>query len=352
MELYFPNYFSNFHCLAEQCPHSCCTGWEVLVDEASAAWYQTVSGELGDRLRRALCRDGEEWCFSLSDGRCPFLEKSGLCELHRRLGEEHTSLICRTHPRFIDDYGSRREISLGASCPEAARLVLASEPALLCQRLEQEGEGKTPELLSPLLAVRETALSILELERSSMPRRLTALLLFANDAQALIDEGEEERMPALCAAWTETPFEEVPPVSGEAARSACIDLLSLFPELEILGRDWETLVLDTLKDLKAGTLSRNVPPAAFTRRTAQYFLFRHWLHAAWDGDLLSQAELTVLAVCVIALLSRRCGFSDALRLFCREIEHCTENLEALREAFCRHVGLETFFSALALPALL
>lgn len=352
MELYFPNYFPAFHCLAERCPHSCCTGWEVLVDEDSAAWYRALPGELGDRLRRALRRDGEEWCFPLSGGRCPFLEESGLCELHRRLGEAHTSLICRTHPRFIDDYGPRREISLGASCPEVARLVLAADPDFLCRRLEQDGEAQAPGLLAPLLAGRETALHILRQDRSSMPRRLTALLLFANDAQALLDEGEEQQMPALCSAWTQAPFEAVPPASPETARRACTVLVSLLPGLEILGGDWEALVREALRELEAGSLPQKAPPAAFTGRTAQYFLFRHWLHAVWDGDLLSQAELTVLAVCVIALLSRNCGFPDALRLFCREIEHCAENLEALRESFCRQVGLETFFSALALPGLL
>ena len=32
-----PDYFENFHCLAGACPHSCCIGWEVVVDDGTAA---------------------------------------------------------------------------------------------------------------------------------------------------------------------------------------------------------------------------------------------------------------------------------------------------------------------------
>ena len=49
-----PDYFENFHCLAGACPHSCCIGWEVVVDDSTAARYREVPGPLGDKLRAAL----------------------------------------------------------------------------------------------------------------------------------------------------------------------------------------------------------------------------------------------------------------------------------------------------------
>ncbi|MDR3728768.1 MAG: hypothetical protein Q3X94_03210, partial [Oscillospiraceae bacterium] len=96
MSLYAPSYVPRFRCLGPQCPHSCCEGWEVLIDPSTAGFYAAVPGELSQRLRAALRRDGEELCFPLHGGRCPFWEPSGACEIHRRLGEEHTSFICRT----------------------------------------------------------------------------------------------------------------------------------------------------------------------------------------------------------------------------------------------------------------
>ena len=31
-----PDYFDQFACLAGDCPHSCCIGWEVVIDEDTA----------------------------------------------------------------------------------------------------------------------------------------------------------------------------------------------------------------------------------------------------------------------------------------------------------------------------
>ena len=55
-----PSYFDDFRCIAGDCPDSCCKEWDVQVDEASAAYYRSLSGELGDKLREVLStEDGE-----------------------------------------------------------------------------------------------------------------------------------------------------------------------------------------------------------------------------------------------------------------------------------------------------
>ena len=59
----YPDFYPRFRCRAERCRHSCCRGWEIDVDEASAAYYRALPGELGDALRAALTED-EEGAFS------------------------------------------------------------------------------------------------------------------------------------------------------------------------------------------------------------------------------------------------------------------------------------------------
>ena len=116
MQVRVPDYFDRFHCLAGACPHSCCVGWEVVVDEETARRYAAVPGPLGERLRSELKVDEEgDFCFPLHGGRCPFLDEENLCEIHRCLGQEATSLTCQEHPRFAEEYGPFREISLSAS---------------------------------------------------------------------------------------------------------------------------------------------------------------------------------------------------------------------------------------------
>ena len=111
-----PDYFDDFSCLAGACPHSCCIGWEGVIDEDTVRRYQAEPGPLGDRLRAAMRFDGEDLCFPLNGGRCPFLNQENLCDIHCALGPEATSLTCREHPRFIEDYGPFQEINLSAAC--------------------------------------------------------------------------------------------------------------------------------------------------------------------------------------------------------------------------------------------
>ena len=54
MDLRAPDYSGQFHCLAGACPHSCCKGWEVVIDKPTANFYRTLPGPLGKRLRAWL----------------------------------------------------------------------------------------------------------------------------------------------------------------------------------------------------------------------------------------------------------------------------------------------------------
>lgn len=49
-----PAYYEEFQCVADACRHNCCIGWEIDIDEETAARYQKIPGELGDRLRRQI----------------------------------------------------------------------------------------------------------------------------------------------------------------------------------------------------------------------------------------------------------------------------------------------------------
>ena len=96
-----PDYYEAFHCLAGACPHTCCEKWEVVIDPETARRYGTVPGPLGERLRAAMGPDEDgDLCFRLDGGRCPFLDRENLCEIHRALGEAATSVTCREHPRL------------------------------------------------------------------------------------------------------------------------------------------------------------------------------------------------------------------------------------------------------------
>ena len=338
MLLRVPDYYKEFRCLAGECPHSCCEKWEVVIDEKTACRYAEVPGALGEKLRGALqCDEDGDFCFPLNGGRCPFLDTENLCEIHKKLGEEATSVTCQEHPRFTEDYGPFREVTLSASCPAANALLLGSrEPLRFLEQETEEAGEKGDSWLDCLLPLREKLLAILEDRSASLRSRLRSFLLLAEQAQELLKEEREAELPALAAAWTA-------PDTAEQGESVLFPYgLRFLGTLEVLEEDWRDLLAQA-ESAPAGEL-----PEELLERTAVYFAFRYLLKAVNDGDLLGRAQFVVFAVLTVERLAAGGGLGEALRRFSCEIEHNDGNLDALLEAFWQEeaFSLGQFLAAL------
>lgn len=328
-----PDYFEAFHCLAGDCPHTCCAKWEVVIDEDSAARYERETGPLGERLRAALQRDEDgDPCFSLEGDRCPFLNACGLCDIHLQLGEEATSVTCQEHPRFVEDYGLFREITLSASCPEANRLLLAGDGALTFLEREtgEAGEEGDP-WLEELLPLRRRMLAILA-EQRPIHQRLRDFLMLAEAAQEKLDEDALEELP-MCR------LEPVEVADGTGLFPAALEFLTT---LEQLDSDWADLLRQAERTAPSAVPERQL------ERIGTYAAFRYLLKCVNDGDLLGRAQLCVFLVLTVERLSGVCGVAEALRRFSCEIEHSEDNLAVLMEAFWTDFPLETFLRELSL----
>ena len=317
MRVTVPDYYEDFRCLAGKCPHTCCEKWEVVIDEDSAALYQTVSGPLGGKLRSALKRDEDgDLCFPLNGGRCPFLDGENLCEIHKTLGEDATSVTCREHPRFTEDYGPFREVTLSASCPAANALLLGSREPLTFRTFETEEAGEEgDEWLEYLIPLRRRMLDILTDRSRPLKARLASFLALALSAQGCLDDEHPEAM-------NDAVEEPIPPAEAPLFPAT----LEFLASLEVLDGDWPALLE------QAAAAEKTPQPEALLERIAVYFAFRYLLKAVNDGDLLSRAELVVFAVLAVERLATVCGLAEALRRFSAEIEHNDDNLDALLEA--------------------
>ena len=98
MKTLVPDYYRDFRCKADMCRHSCCVGWEIDVDSDAEKMYGKVGDDtdFGRKLGKSISHDGTPHFILTEDERCPFLTKSGLCEIYINLGENASAKSARS----------------------------------------------------------------------------------------------------------------------------------------------------------------------------------------------------------------------------------------------------------------
>ncbi len=325
MKITKPLWDGEFRCLAGDCPDTCCAGWEIPVDEQSAQRLSTMEGALGKRLREALITVDGEVQFARRDGRCVLLNKNNLCDLYAACGEKALCRTCHLHPRFVAQYGGRREIMPGLSCPAwVETYLMRDEPVtFITEETDEEITDYTDidgALFFRLMKGRGKAMELVQDRSIPIEERLRQLLEMAQEL-----DGEEE---------------------GACTQN---DVLAAYIEklgsLEILTPAWEELV-KTHGGKGAAQADRSQPWEGFRAAVAEkllvYDLFRFMLQGVYTGRVLPWVKMAVFHVLTVLKLGNNCETREKLcevaRLYSKEIEHCVENQEALYRSFCRRSG--------------
>ena len=309
-------YFDDFSCIAAACPDSCCKEWDVQVDRIAAAYYRSLSGDLGDRLRRVLQDVDGEAVMTIEDGRCPMWQQDGLCRIQAELGEEALCHVCREFPRLTHDYGDFIERGLELSCPEAARMILGAKPAPFMEEFSKGGEAEyDTEAMEVLLRTRKQALEILSDDSRPVGETLALALMYGYQAQGELDGGEEMSFDSRRALES----------AAEFAKTSDEKLwLEFFRSLEILTPEWEEML-------------RNPAPVEWSEEflaLARYFVERYWLQAVSDYDLVCRVKFAVIACLTVKLLGG--DIYRTAQLLSKEIENNTDNVESILDAAYAH----------------
>lgn len=329
-----PDYCRDFRCIAGDCKDSCCKGWEIDIDPDTAAYYECVSGEFGERLRRSI-RNGS---FVLdAEERCPFLNGKGLCDIYTELGRDRLCRICSDHPRYYEWFGSVKEGGVGLCC-EAAAMLIISRDMELCEEEtpDEEASGEYDEkLFRILLEARNGILALLSDSSISLSEAMCRSLDIAAEIQEMID----------------LPCKEADNSCGY--NEAVQDILRCFAELEPIDDSWLPRITACAE--KAAAL-----PAAdsslelYMRRLAAYFVYRYMLKAVYDGEVLGYVKFAAVSVLVIGLLCRAEGCRSpeecalAAKDYSKETEYSEENMADLIGRF----RSEAFLSADVLKRLI
>lgn len=316
MEVFTPDYFEKFHCIASACPDSCCKEWEVDVDAQAAAFYRDLPGDLGDRLRQVLKDTEDGTVMTIENGRCPMWRQDGLCRIQAELGHGALCKTCREFPRLTHDYGDFVERGLELSCPEAARLILSSPQIYSCEAVPGGEAAEYDEnIMDILLRSRQEVLSFLAQTQLPLNHALAVVLLYAHEVQAALDGGEYVSLDASACLTLAMNHADSPDWHA---------FLDFFKGLEILTPQWPSRL-----DAPRSPSPWNETYLAL----AKYGIWRYWLQAVSDFDLVSRVKF-IISMCL--LVNRLGGDTiQTAQLFSKEIENDADNVEAILDgAYC------------------
>lgn len=370
MTIRYPLYYENFHCIADRCEDTCCAGWEIDIDDRSYQYYNSVTGEMGKRLKNSIREYGleqedayEAHGFVLDkDRRCPFLNDEGLCDLFLELGEGSLCDVCTNTPRNFMEYGREREISISASCPEAARLIYGKKEPIVFVEREEEGEldfEESPEEIMfahRIRDARDQSVKILQDRKYTVTARIAHFLKFAGAVQSCLNANEPDKIESI-------PVEQywVQAVSGgpkETKYRLFLSRMCSFTKLDSIREDWNEI----LRIMQKRYITKENGASVYAADMAawQHYLteegreyeYEHFLvyyaylclaRCVDDYDFLGKAKLCIVNYLMIRDMDMACygengGYSvderlHMVRLYAKEIEHSEENLDFLAEEF-------------------
>lgn len=300
MKIVTPSYYKDFKCIAGACPDSCCQGWEVDVDDETLCSYQGVTHPIKQKIDSLLDKDEfDNTIFRLADKkRCPFLNQQNLCDMHIAIGQQYTPFTCRNFPRFTNCFGATKEIGISFSCPVASDMIWNLEKSL---EFEQEFTDELPvlndidaQLYITLVSARKKCFDILQNQNDSLKDRLLSVLNYANHLQQQIK-----------------PYNE----GGDT-----IDFFDVFKNPEVINQQW----VDKVNNYAYAPIQNTIS----NENVATYFIYKYFLDAVFDKDVLSKVKMAVIGVLITTYFGND---SWTIHLWSKETEHSQYNMDRYKD---------------------
>ncbi len=333
MQNTFPRYYKEFSCIADECPDTCCAGWEIVVDDASLEKYSNLSGRYAEKIRSLITVDEDgDSIFIPCANRCPFLLENGLCEMYIELGHDSLCRTCRQFPRHITYFGARTETGISLSCPEAARIIMKSPEPISFSTEEVHADiiptAIDPTLYFTLIETRKTAINILQNRKFTIEKRIAAFLELSSEIQLLIRRNNLSQTKEIC---QKDYLNSVYKIGSHSDKSRTLSkYFDNFKSLEMLDDSWKS---------KLGKAEKSEPanPVGYEweyEHLMIYFVFRYLMTAAFDGDLLSKAKFAAVSYIIISRLQAenpddKSARITAMQKYSKEVEHSQPNMDKL-----------------------
>ncbi|WP_251389146.1 flagellin lysine-N-methylase [Mediterraneibacter agrestimuris] len=386
----YPDYYSEFHCIADACEDTCCAGWQIVVDDRSLRRYHCEDGPYKKKLhasvnwRQKVFRQDKE-------ARCAFLCEDNLCDMYRNLGADSLCRTCRLYPRHIEEFEGIREISLSISCPEAAHLLIERREPVTFHSVEKEGteeyEDYDPFLYSMLADARECLFEILQNRNLPMENRILLSLGVAYDMENRVAGGKLFECEAVFEKYRKQTWFFAAGMKADKYRKDMKkrylfsrEMFGNLRELELLRKDWEYQLNEAeillfaygadgygkiqeafyqweqeqrksgsedageteTKETEGRKQEKDWDWNIFSEQLMVYFIFTYFCGAVYDGEIFVNVQMAAASVSVIwDLLAVRWlknektldaeDVKEVVYRYSRELEHSDKNKAHFRE---------------------
>lgn len=323
MKQFVPHYYDKFTCIADKCRDNCCIGWEIDIDPDTLEMYRSMDGNIGRKLSEniTVSDDGSD-CFRLtSDGRCPFLNESNLCELILAGGEDMLCGICHMHPRFVNYLPDRCETGLGLCCEEAARIILTDREPFRLVETQCSDEEELPSDIETDFLMYARDYIIGELEKSgSIPYKTGLLLGIGEILDGRLARGNYSPLPDFTDTELHYPDRHFHENAGF--------ILSLEP----LNDEWNKVcgMLRSAADSRM-TFEYDISSEREYTNLLKYYIYRYFMDSADDFEPYLKLALAVFSADAVTYIKKATGMSfiDSACLWSKEIEYSAENMEMI-----------------------
>lgn len=305
-----PDFFSSFSCTADKCNDNCCIGWEIDIDEKTLIKYRNTDGEIRNKLENSISFEESPHFILSKDERCPFLNGRNLCSLIISCGEDYLCEICREHPRFYEWYGDYRDCGLGLCCEEACRLLFSSEEPL---KFIKEEDGLTDDngiensQAQNFFEIRERLFKIIS------DRRVQDL---------------SERIKNCC-----DYISSLQKSFGCKSVYEIKDSINAIYEIMKLSEPYDEKWTEFISSFSFDNLSKKSNKTMYDyERLFSYFVFRHFIKAVFDRDLITHFKVCILLL-ITELLYEKSNSSqektETVRYVSKQFEYSDSNINLL-----------------------
>ena len=219
VNVFLPEYMTEFKCICSSCTDSCCTGWDINIDEDTYNRYTNSNGKFKELLEGKFIENKNEhdsfnngFMVLKKESICPFLNSNMLCDIHGGFGEENLCITCKSYPRVFNIVDNIYEKSGLPSCIEICTRAFLdkdkmefietsesiSEKEIEIRRIiDTEAFEGTESLLQYFWDIRIISINIMQNRNFSIEERLNILKSFYGQIEELHNFQEFDSLEAL-----------------------------------------------------------------------------------------------------------------------------------------------------------